>query len=241
MNIYVASGVTSNLFSTLISLKFIPTSVRIYATARPTSNTLGLEQCGVKFVDSVDQVPNVHRILWLSTHDDVELLTKLATIAPTLVISSGAIMDFVCGKQSEESLNPYQRSKLSIMRFPGVTKFVPGFFLEDMPLTTWAPKGLHGDTTQRRLTGPSVTASRPSRTFARPLRRGLVPTYVQTRTLFLPTASTVDGSCVSSPDSAISTQRETQGRNPSTRTFHASSLLSLRMKLNVPVDSHDVF
>jgi hypothetical protein len=35
------------------------------------------------------------------------------------------------------------------MRVPGVTKFVPGFFLEDMPLPTWAPKGLHGDTTQK--------------------------------------------------------------------------------------------
>lgn len=152
MNIYVAAGVTSNLFASLISLKAVPEGVCVYATARATSDPAhvsALRNFGVQFVDNVEQVPDVKRILWLSTHDDVEVMTKLATIAPTLAISSGAIMDFLRGKQTEESLNGYQKSKLAVMRISGVTKFVPGFYLEDMPLPRWASKGLHGDTHQK--------------------------------------------------------------------------------------------
>ena len=51
------------------------------------------------------------------------------------------------GKQTEEQLNSYQRSKLSICRSPGVTIFIPGFYIEDMKIQEWASRGLHGDTT----------------------------------------------------------------------------------------------
>jgi hypothetical protein len=56
-------------------------------------------------------------------------------------------MDYFLGKQSEDSLNAYQRSKLAICRVPNVYAFIPGFYLEDIPTPPWASKGLHVDST----------------------------------------------------------------------------------------------
>lgn len=147
-NIYIATGVTSNLAASLVCFggPYV-----FYGTPRSYSNDArvsGLKACGVQIVNSIEDVPNVHRILWLSTHDDLNELERYGRIAPTLVISSGAVMNFLRGKQTEDSLNAYQKAKLSVLRAKGVTKFIPGFYLEDMRMPDWASPGLHGETTK---------------------------------------------------------------------------------------------
>ena len=66
---------------------------------------------------------------------------------PTLAINSGAILDIISGAHSEESANAYQKSKLALIRVPGLYNFIPGFFIQDLQDPDWASKGLHGDTT----------------------------------------------------------------------------------------------
>jgi hypothetical protein len=148
-NILIASGGTSNLATSLV---LCGGPFMFYAISRASSNenaVRGMKALGVRFVPSESHVPDVHRILWLSPHDDVKRLEYLAQIAPTLVMSSGAVMGFLCGKESEDALSPYQKAKLSVLRAKNVTKFIPGFFIEDMILPHWASNGLHGETTKR--------------------------------------------------------------------------------------------
>jgi len=152
MELYIASGVTSNLFASL--LPFLLSSYKIYASVRSSSNKERidiLEKLGIKIISFEEGLllsDNI-RILWLSTHDEPLKLEKLSQKGHTLAIASGAIMDFFLGKQKEEELNSYQKSKLSLCRVPGLSIFIPGFYIEDMNVPKWASKGLHGDTTPK--------------------------------------------------------------------------------------------
>lgn len=156
--IYVVAGVTSNLFSALITTVFAGHQ-GIYATVRQESlpaQVGALATLGVNFVtreEGLDLVKSgrISRCLWLSKHDDPDLVRQIARLAPTLVINSAAIMDYVRGIATHESLNGYQKSKLAMYEISGVWTFVPGFFIEDVPTPAWASKGLHGDTTAKIL------------------------------------------------------------------------------------------
>ncbi len=150
MQIYIPAGVTSNLFTAIIHLFYQDT---VYATVRPSTDPnriRHLAEAGVKFI-TLEQALEMQfdRVLWLSTHDDTELLAKFSANTPTLAIASGAIMDFFRGIQSEESLNAYQASKLAICRTPGIYVFIPGFYIEDIGTPDWASPGLHGETTSK--------------------------------------------------------------------------------------------
>jgi len=171
------SGVTSNLFSTLIPF-FSQTQFNVFATERQVTapqegsdpkvieafNTSAaqraervktIESFGVKFLSHEDALnATFDRVLWLSTHDDPELLAQFAVKAPTLVISSGAIMDYHRGKQALEDLNAYQRGKLALGNVPGVVTFIPGFYIEDIATAEWASKGLHSGTTPKLFGKP---------------------------------------------------------------------------------------
>lgn len=155
MNIYVATGVTSNLFASLLPSLCSARHI-IYGTLRKRALHVPGEQeredalraSGVQFVDECPA--QVDRILWLSPHDDPEHLARLVAQAPTLFISSAAVMDYYRGAVKESALNTYQRSKLSMMRVRGVSSLVPGFYLEDMgALPKWASQGLHGASSRK--------------------------------------------------------------------------------------------
>lgn len=149
LRLYVAGGVTSNLYSALIpSFE----QYNVFATVRndKTLRATKIQESGVTFItteEALNGTITFDRVLWLSTHDDPELLSKFSLKYPTLVISSGAIMDFYRFKQTRDQLNAYQESKLALMKVPGVYAFVPGFYIADIPTPSWASKGLHGDTT----------------------------------------------------------------------------------------------
>lgn len=155
--IYVV-GSTSNLFSSLLP-SFLQNKHKLFSTVRSESNPsrmINLETNGVKFIQSSDALEMLKntssdeaRVLWLSTHDDPDTLSKLAEVSPTLAISSGAIMDFYRGLEKEENLNAYKKAKISVLRVPNVCALVPGFYIEDVEVPDWASKGLHGETTAK--------------------------------------------------------------------------------------------
>lgn len=150
MRIFVAGGVTSNLFSALLP-SFLASEHCIFATVREETDQERvniLTKYGVRFIDKSESLrQHFHAVLWMSTHDDIEYLSCLAQKYPTLAISSAAIMDFYLGKETETQLNPYKQSKLALSRIPAITTLIPGFYIEDIETPTWASKGLHGDTT----------------------------------------------------------------------------------------------
>jgi hypothetical protein len=152
LNIFIAGGVTSNLFSALLP-SFIKAEHVISATVREATNperVKVLSGYGVKFISKEESLKKMfNAVLWMSTHEDVEYLTLLSRNTPTLIISSTAIMDYHLGKESEEQLNAYKRSKLALSRVPGVTTLIPGFYIEDVATPDWASRGLLGDTTDK--------------------------------------------------------------------------------------------
>ena len=106
--IFVASGVTSSLFASL--LPFIRYSAsEVYGVVRAADNIAKvqhrtfLKNEGVRLIDTRPEglaatVRNFFinrtdisqwRILWFSTHDDAESLRACSIIAPTLAIGSG--------------------------------------------------------------------------------------------------------------------------------------------------------
>lgn len=151
LSIYIAGGVTSNLFSALLP-GFLDLHHKIWATIRePIVNIeriKALSDLGIKLISKEEGIQqSFDAVLWLSTHDDFEFLSQLAAKNPTLAISSAAIMDYYLGKETEDQLNSYKRSKLLLARIPNIVTLVPGFYIEDIPTPNWASKGLHGDTT----------------------------------------------------------------------------------------------
>lgn len=155
--IYVAGGVTSNLFSALLP-SFVESGHMIWATVREPDEknreihmlrVKTLTDMGVKMITKEEglKLP-FDAVLWLSTHDDFDFLAQLtAKEMPTCAISSGAIMDYYLGSETEEQLNEYKRSKLTLSRIPNIVTLIPGFYIEDIPTPQWASKGLHGKTT----------------------------------------------------------------------------------------------
>lgn len=150
LRIYIVAGVTSSLFASL--LPTIRGVYDVYATVRNESDpdrVAALRAAGIKFISTKEALGmSFARILWLSTHDDVGLLVQFSS-TPTVAINSGAIMDILMGKQDESTANAYQRSKMALYRVPGVYSFICGFFIEDLPVPSWASRGLHGDTTAK--------------------------------------------------------------------------------------------
>lgn len=147
VSIYIISGVTSNLAASLVPV--LQTSLqRVYATSSKPAASIPAGVTLISHDEALARIGDFSRALWLSPHDDVELVAKFATRLPTLVISSAAIMDVL----SEDAVrNPYQRSKLAMARVPGVYCFVPGFFIDDIAELHHAgrPAGLHGDTSRK--------------------------------------------------------------------------------------------
>lgn len=152
LRIFIAGGVTSNLFSALLP-GFIGSKHLIYATVRQETSAdrvKVLSEHGVHFITKEEGLTKTFdAVLWMSTHDDIEYLTALAQKVPTLAISSAAIMDYYLGKETEEQLNGYKRSKLALARVPHITTLIPGFYIEDVVTPSWASRGLHGDTTDK--------------------------------------------------------------------------------------------
>jgi len=155
LHILIAGGVTSNLFSALLP-SFVDKEYTLYAVVRKETNpdrVKVLSGYGVQFISKEESLTKMfNAVLWMSTHEDIEYLTSLSRNTPTLVISSAAIMDYYLGKESEEQLNAYKRSKLALSRVPGVTTLIPGFYIEDVATPEWASRGLHGDTTDKLFT-----------------------------------------------------------------------------------------
>jgi hypothetical protein len=152
LRIFIAGGVTSNLFSALLP-GFIGSKHLLYATVRKETSAERvkvLSEHGVHFITKEEGLTKTFdAVLWMSTHDDIEYLTELAQKVPTLAISSAAIMDYYLGKETEEQLNGYKRSKLALARVPHITTLIPGFYIEDVVTPNWASRGLHGDTTDK--------------------------------------------------------------------------------------------
>lgn len=76
--IFVAGGVTSSLFASLLPLLH---NFTVYANTRASSDPnkiTELTKLGVKLNADMTGV-HVDRVLWFSTHDDVPLLTELAS------------------------------------------------------------------------------------------------------------------------------------------------------------------
>jgi len=151
MSVFIASGVTSNLFASL--LPFLA-GYTIYAVKPRKEIPAYLNR--VLFEDPQDiSTP----VLWLSTHDDTATLSMYrGYYKHVLAISSCSIMDYIRGIQSEDSLNAYQKSKLSVTKVPGLVTFFPGFYIEDMRgLPEGASKGLHGDSTVKIFSGEGTS------------------------------------------------------------------------------------
>lgn len=150
--LYVPAGVTSNLFASL--LPFL-SDYEIYGSVRPTSDQNRVQALKdakvaiIPFENGLRYANQFDRILWLSTHDDTKALKVFADNAPTVAISSGAIMDYFLGNQTEETLTSYQKSKLALARVPGLVTLIPGFYIEDTRVPQWASKGLHGKTNKK--------------------------------------------------------------------------------------------
>jgi hypothetical protein len=167
--VFIASGITSSLFSSLIP--FLRYSAKeVYGVVRDTEDAekrkhldyLRYQGCNLvqisngnslsKTIENFFKILNMTkseidnwRILWFSTHDDRETLDVCARIAPTLAIGSGAMIDFYLG--SVPKSNDYIDSKLRMALTPNVTTLCCGFFLEDDPNIPPSPSGLHRDTT----------------------------------------------------------------------------------------------
>jgi hypothetical protein len=149
VSIYIISGVTSNLASSLVPV-LRASLQRVYATSSKPAASIPAGVTLISHEEALARSGDFSRALWLSPHDDVELVAKFAARLPTLVISSAAIMDHVMsGIPSEEALNAYQRSKLAMTRVTGVYCFVPGFFIDDIASYEGQSKGLHGDTSRK--------------------------------------------------------------------------------------------
>lgn len=157
MTLYFASGITSNFIMTAFISKLSEylTTNTIYATVRDTesSQALILKDMGIKFIskdDSLNDNFSPARILWFSTHNDPDLVKLYAKKAPTLVISSAAIMDFYIDPSKLEGVdvNSYAYGKYVMSKVPGVHVFVPGFYIEDVGFTNDDKGGLHSESTK---------------------------------------------------------------------------------------------
>lgn len=120
----------------------------LYATIRPQTSPERIailrDQYGVTFLSSEEALQRqFDRVLWFSTHEDIPLLRQLAVKYPTLSINSAAIMGIVAGRQNPAQASPYQQTKLAMFSVPGLYSFVPGLFIEDMPVLPWASRGAH--------------------------------------------------------------------------------------------------
>ncbi len=161
LSIYVAGGITSNLFASLLTV--LPQAYSIFATVRaetaPSARVRFLRELGVKFITHEQAFDmTFSRVIWLSSHDDASLLSKFAATTETMAINSAAVMDVLMGKQDPATANAYQKSKLALFSVPGVYSLIPGFYIEDMPVPAWASKGLHGDTTAKVFDATQIVA-----------------------------------------------------------------------------------
>lgn len=186
LQLFVASGVASSLFSSLLPfLRYCTNNPfsgnKITGIVRPTTDEgklrhrKFLRQQGVKLIE-MHENENIQRtlanwvhiygggvekqkefkkntrILWLSTHDDAKTLAYCASLAPTIAIGSGAMLDFLSGKiditNADDGVVNYVQGKLRMALTPDVTTLVPGFFLEDDIRNPLCPTGLHLDTTE---------------------------------------------------------------------------------------------
>lgn len=154
LNVFVASGITSSLFASILTTlqkeKLLDQFV-FFAPIRKESNQLIVEELQKHAIHFIAPDTNIKfdRTLWLSTHTDVDYLTKQAAVMPTLAINSGAILDILSGKQDAATANAYQKEKLALYNVPLLYNFVPGFFIQDVERQPWQSKGLHGDTTKK--------------------------------------------------------------------------------------------
>lgn len=152
LKIYIAGGATSNLFVTSVLPLLLKNEDAIFATVREPTRPIAIELQQRHSVTLVcaDDAKNTSfdRVLWFSTHDDIEMLTRFSSTTPTLAISSAAVMDYHRGVLSKDQLNAYQKSKLLLGRIPNIYTLIPGFYIDDVSMPgANVSKGLHGDST----------------------------------------------------------------------------------------------
>ncbi|MBX9637203.1 MAG: hypothetical protein K2Q45_06600 [Nitrosomonas sp.] len=158
VSVFVASGVTSSLFASLLVLlneKRMRKAFTFYAPFRAESdkNRIDeLEKEGVYFLRENTGI-GFHRTLWLSTHVDLEYLHAQSKTTPTLAINSAAILDII---PEGKPTNNYQAAKMDLYKLPFVKNIISGFFIQDVHQFPWASKGLHGDTSNRVFSGANV-------------------------------------------------------------------------------------
>lgn len=158
--IIVASGVTSNLFRSLLPIindKYIIVGLRLPEASTEHHEWLHQHYVNIVITNDIHQAvldaqEDDTRILWLSTHSDVPLLKSISLNHPTLAIGSGAALDFINGnmdltKQTKETVQ-YVQDKVVTMFLPQVYTLIPGFYLEDMGAKTG---GLHRTTTTKLM------------------------------------------------------------------------------------------
>lgn len=162
--IFVIAGMTSNLFATFLR-SHLSANMKFIGLVRPgskvrTANGKAWEALvsdpritiidGESTADMFERVYCEHHAMithhwWLSTHDDIGALrSAVITGLPCLAIGSGAVMSFYLGKQTEDQLSPYARSKFAMCNLTGLTVFNPGYYIEDdVASLEGIPPGLH--------------------------------------------------------------------------------------------------
>lgn len=152
LSIFVASGVTSSLFASLLPMI---SHHKLYAPIRAESDPVkiqAIKDAGVEFAPQEEYDHRIFdRVLWFSSHscseEELKRLERYAKEMPTMAVNSVAILGILRGKQDEVTANAYQKDKLSLSRVPKLYNLFSGFFIQDVKDPEWANKGLHGDTT----------------------------------------------------------------------------------------------
>lgn len=142
LSIFVV-GITSSLFSFLKSV--CPPDFTFYTTFRKESDPEKVDQLLKNGINHIEHMKDVHidRVIWLSTHSDIPLMSNFAENYDTLAINSAIILDVV------DPNNEYQQKKFEIHSIPKLYNFIPGFFIQDMRHEAWASKGLHGNSSKK--------------------------------------------------------------------------------------------
>ena len=157
--IYFASGCTSNFVMTTFKtnlVNYINQDIDVYASVRNSDSIESniLKASGIRMISTQDSLHDnfkPYRILWFSSHSDPDLLALYAKKAPTLLISSGAIMNYYLNPDSDNvggNLSDYAYGKFAMSKVPGVHIFVPGFLIEDIGFTQNNKSGLHSESTK---------------------------------------------------------------------------------------------
>jgi len=144
-------GATSSLFATLYPK--IGPQFNVYTIIRNRDGLNKKQEEWRSFLKQntniVTDITKIDICVYMSSVDDIALLSKLQqNDIPTLLIGSGAVIDWKLGRMS---MNPYIEKKLRAAMF-ATTTIHPGFYLPDSESKD-VGSGLHIDTI-RKIFGP---------------------------------------------------------------------------------------